>query len=498
MRRLFLLVAVSFVMVLLIGSGAGPTEATQQADTTVFLPAVTSQYAPGALQAIRMRPGDYEAVAGQFEPEMVIDYGSFIWVILTSRDLARLQQEGIVVDRQEAPFELLLNRYRFDPLEGEPELPPEQQTMYDPGEEGFYLVQFFGPTQDEWLEELAEAGVTLVQFQPSLAYIVRMTPEAAAAVEELSFVRWVGVYHAAYRIAPSLLEFEPIPGPSAPLQPINNVDITLFAGDDLQEDLVAIREAGGEIIQQYAAAPDSPLLTAIAVLPFESLVDVAQLNSVLWMNFSSPTPGLDDELSNQIVAGNHTAGTPFTGYQTWLTNSSLDGSGVTVAVVDTGMDTNVNATAHADIAGRIAAFVSYAGAPATDTNGHGTNVGGIVAGNAALGTTDASGFLLGQGVAPGAQLVVQNALLGAACVQQWTLANLAPSPLPSIVTSWRPTAGRGQRQSLAAGLPSMMRSESWPACRRPRKHPRMRERVLVPPNTCWARSPPSASALWTE
>ena len=410
MRRLFLLVAVSFVMVLLIGSGAGPTEATQQADTTVFLPAVTSQYAPGALQAIRMRPGDYEAVAGQFEPEMVIDYGSFIWVILTSRDLARLQQEGIVVDRQEAPFELLLNRYRFDPLEGEPELPPEQQTMYDPGEEGFYLVQFFGPTQDEWLEELAEAGVTLVQFQPSLAYIVRMTPEAAAAVEELSFVRWVGVYHAAYRIAPSLLEFEPIPGPSAPLQPINNVDITLFAGDDLQEDLVAIREAGGEIIQQYAAAPDSPLLTAIAVLPFESLVDVAQLNSVLWMNFSSPTPGLDDELSNQIVAGNHTAGTPFTGYQTWLTTSGVDGTGVNIAIVDTGLDYD-----HPDL--NIVAGVSYDGAaPAGDScDGHGTHVGGIAAGNASTGFADGNGFLWGLGMAPGASLIAQNAL----CAPAW-------------------------------------------------------------------------------
>jgi subtilisin family serine protease len=43
------------------------------------------------------------------------------------------------------------------------------------------------------------------------------------------------------------------------------------------------------------------------------------------------------------------------------------------------------------------------GAVTTDLNGHGTHVAGIAVGNAATADTDPQGFLLGQGVAPGAQ-----------------------------------------------------------------------------------------------
>jgi subtilisin family serine protease len=199
---------------------------------------------------------------------------------------------------------------------------------------------------------------------------------------------------------------------------------------------------GGQIIQSYPATPDGSLVSAILALPFENVVSVAQLNSVLWMNRSSPRPGFDDEVSDQIVVGNHAAGVPFTGYNAWLAGNGLDGTGVTVAVVDTGMDTNNNATAHLDIRGRIAAFVPYAGAPATDTDGHGTHVGGAVAGNATIGTTDPNGFLYGEGIAPNAQLVVQNALLGVA----WPPAG----GWQQLSQDWSTTA-RGFEQQLVHG-----------------------------------------------
>jgi hypothetical protein len=226
MPRLLVLVVV--LLLLLIGLAAGPTAVAQNSQLAAYLPIVTHQYAADAPQVIRLSPADYEAVGDELHPELVIDYGGFVWLIVPSRDLVILQQLGILFEHQEAAFDLLLSRFRFDPLDGEPELPPDQQTTYAPGEEGFHLVQFFGPTREEWLVELEAAGVLLIQFQPRFAYIVRMTPEVAAAVETLPFVRWVGVYHAAYRIAPTLLQFEPIPGPSAPLQFIENVDVTIF------------------------------------------------------------------------------------------------------------------------------------------------------------------------------------------------------------------------------------------------------------------------------
>ena len=71
------------------------------------------------------------------------------------------------------------------------------------------------------------------------------------------------------------------------------------------------------------------------------------------------------------------------------------GSGIRVAVVDSGID-----RAHPDVGSRVAAFEDFSGAGAIDDVGHGTHVAGIVAGSGAV----------YRGVAPEATLVVAKAL----------------------------------------------------------------------------------------
>src|SRR6185369_2135065 len=86
----------------------------------------------------------------------------------------------------------------------------------------------------------------------------------------------------------------------------------------------------------------------------------------------------------------------------------FDGSGVTVAVADSGLDSGDPAMMHPDLAGRVDAFFQYGSlTDASDGHGHGTHVAGIVAGNAATGEADENGYLYGLGVAPGAHLVAQ-------------------------------------------------------------------------------------------
>ena len=78
-----------------------------------------------------------------------------------------------------------------------------------------------------------------------------------------------------------------------------------------------------------------------------------------------------------------------------LWDSGLRGSGVRVAIVDTGIDAD-----HPDLAGRIAAHRDFSGAGDRDDVGHGTHVAGIVAGGGAV----------YRGVAPEATLVIAKAL----------------------------------------------------------------------------------------
>ncbi|MBB5787866.1 S8 family peptidase [Jiangella mangrovi] len=75
--------------------------------------------------------------------------------------------------------------------------------------------------------------------------------------------------------------------------------------------------------------------------------------------------------------------------------AGYDGTGVTVAVLDTGYD-----PAHPDLAGRVTQAADFSGTSVQDVNGHGTHVAATVAG------TGAASDGARRGVAPGADLLV--------------------------------------------------------------------------------------------
>jgi subtilisin family serine protease len=133
------------------------------------------------------------------------------------------------------------------------------------------------------------------------------------------------------------------------------------------------------------------------------------------LGYVAPAGSIRDEMSDQIVADNAPGGEPVVGYPAFLAAKGLDGSGVTVGVVDTGSQVN-----HPELDHDPPLCLNYStgippgacNATGSTCGSHGTMTAGIVLGDGSSGVTHGAGFLRGLGVAPGARLLAQNFLCG--------------------------------------------------------------------------------------
>ncbi len=338
------------------------------------------------------------------KPARLIDYESFLWLELGEVDFA-------VLSGSDVPFRVDVNAgtvqvstFRFDPLVEEvPDL-PVSMTDRKLGA-GYRLVQLVGPTKDEWLFQLSDNGLKILQYYPHHVYLTWGTAFEARSIEEYEFVRWQGAFHPAFKISSDL---------SDRTGTIENVDIVFFNDGNIEGTLDALVELGVIIINAFPCQPDRMFYDAIVRMDETAIEDVARLDTVLWLGYSSPEPGFEDEMSSQIVAGNHPGGIPAPGYFPYLDSLGYDGSGVIWSTIDSGVD-----YAHPDLNTRIVGGYTYPGAPSgagpgddCASGGHGTHVSGIIGGDATAGFSDADGFLYGLGIAPGVGFFAQNSLCG--------------------------------------------------------------------------------------
>ncbi len=305
----------------------------------------------------------------------------------------------------EQGIEVRVPNFAFDPLiDGEPKLSPARQ--FDGQGAGLRLVQFYGPTEDAWLDGLRGAGLKVLQYYPHYTYLAWGADASLRAAESLDFVRWSGNFHPAYKINNDLAGREGV---------VQNVDVFFYNDGDVKGTLASLEALGAKVIHAYPAQPDQTFFVAVVELDASAFDSVSRLGAVLWLGYSHPEPVLDDEMSAQILASNYSgAGVPFTGYMPHLGTLGVDGSGVRWAVIDTGVDYD-----HPDLGPHIVAGYSFpgtcAGPAGTDCadGGHGTHVAGIIGGDATGGFADANGFNYGLGVAPGSDIVALNSLSSA-------------------------------------------------------------------------------------
>ncbi len=286
-------------------------------------------------------------------------------------------------DPGEAPIRLKAGT--FLPSRGEPVLPRSlQHRAIAPGQRGTYLVQFTGPIEASWKEEVAAQGATLLDYVPDFAFKVRMTPQQATNVRRLASVHWVGFFHPGYRLSPRLtrggerlytLQLERDADPAAAAEGLKVAGARVLSS----ERRTIVVSASSDRLEALAAHPD-----------------------VAWVEDFVLRKKMNDQ-GGGVIMGAATAN-----------NSGYTGSTQTVAVADTGIGGGMASTAHAYIpSSRVSAIYNWPGTAdgtcitaitddgARDVDsGHGTHTTSSI-----LGVGDASGR--GRGTAPGANLVFQ-------------------------------------------------------------------------------------------
>lgn len=255
---------------------------------------------------------------------------------------------------------------------------------------GWFVVSLGKRIRSEDRALLEEAGARALQYRPINSYFAWMDRDAWSSVRRLDAVDSVRPLEPEEKVA-ARVDVE-----NAPL-----LDVVAAAWDPaaLTDDLDRVTE----VLRTSLVAPDRSLLSVVVRARPGEVATLAEDQRVLSIGPAATGVEFLDEGTAQIVAGNVRKGQPEVGYRTFLDRLGLDGSGVTVAVADSGIDDN-----HPDLAGRVKLRIDYTSLPDyRDSDGHGTHVAGIVGGSGRglPGATDPSGFVYGQGIAPNVEFL---------------------------------------------------------------------------------------------
>ncbi len=310
--------------------------------------------------------------------------------LLLSLSLAHAQVSEVQTFYQSPDYTLDLGGQRFDPLQRTPQIPDHLQAAVSEGSD-LFLIQYQGPTQDQWLADLGRSQVKIVQYIHPFTYIVWSDAEQLADATRSRNVRWAGRFEPAYRLLP---RWQNLNGEKL------EVIVLAYRGADTAEIRDSLRALGGEGLG--ARIIDQRFEAISLTIEGNRLNEIARIPGVYTVQPVPTDGGARGELSNQIVANNMSPDlVPFVGYQAWLTQIGLTGVGVIAANVDGGVDEN-----HPDLIGQFLPCVGTSCGGST-VDSHGTHTAGIMGATGASGTVDANGFLRGLGVAPGAKMVEQ-------------------------------------------------------------------------------------------
>ncbi|TDI11732.1 MAG: hypothetical protein E2P04_07250, partial [Acidobacteria bacterium] len=333
-----------------------------------------------------------------------------LFVELPQTSLTELQRQRFRFREVPESWMLSAGGERFDVRQGEPVLASEWRIGGSKPGLRPYLIKFRAPPGPAWYEEMELDGMQPVQYLPSFGYLVFLRSGSERRLARRKHVEFHGEYHPGYKADPSLRDL------SGTDQRVT-LRLIYFDLPGWRDALDAALGTGARLMHRSdAAATSQRRVLHYAILedvPTRQLPELLAWPSVYWAERWFP-PHTEGERAAQITAGNVSEGAPLPDYYAWLTQLGADGRGITVAVADTGLDTGIPGTIHADFSRRVR-FARKLCAHNADSDGHGTNVAAIAVGDpravsGGTGLLDPAGFHWGAGSAPGASLYFQAAL----------------------------------------------------------------------------------------
>ena len=241
------------------------------------------------------------------------------------------------------------------------------------GEPGAFIVQARGLIGAAFRAALGSAGGQIVSYIPNNAYLVQLTSAGAAALAGNPLVQAVLPYEPYYKVQSSLLDAAVN---QKPLPAGTYLTLGLY-GSSAAATEAQIQSLGGQIVGRDR----SPFGTIVRVQPPADWIALAQLPGV---QLVEPTHqrALANDLARVTIGMSPLSSSPPA--NDYLNSLGITGNNVIVEMNDTGVDTN-----HPDLSGRVLFDNPASG---YDTDGHGTHVAGIIAGNGTKSTTVAPPF----------------------------------------------------------------------------------------------------------
>lgn len=256
----------------------------------------------------------------------------------------------------------------------------------------YAVVQFEGPITLGNRQELVDAGAVILDYFPDFAYVVDVSSASPSELGSLDGVRGVSPFYPGISVSPVLDE-------SIRGNVLDNVIYPMIVVETFQ--------GTGEItheLSRYSRSAERVSATRYVVsTPVLPLSGFLRIEGIKWIE-----PLQEVDLHNSISDGIMDVD------EIWST-MGYDGTGQTVGIADSGLDTGVDdhGTAddiHRDFDNRVT-FFNWQGSSPDDGRGHGTHVAGSVAGDGSR----SSGSI--RGMAPNASIVFQGIATDAGAIR---------------------------------------------------------------------------------